>query len=118
MTQFRTVGPSMGRMPPVSAPASRRRPIARAGKSAPQRATMPTPPTQVSAAAQACTVLPPSVPIWLLPSGWMTSSMVRLPTMMTGRALAAEPGPAAAAVTGHPGAEWGVPRSYSGGISL
>jgi hypothetical protein len=45
MTQFRTVGPSMGRMPPVSAPASRRRPIAAAGKSGPQRATMPTPAT-------------------------------------------------------------------------
>jgi hypothetical protein len=30
---------------------------------------------------------------------------VSLPTMVTGRAPAAEPGPAAAAVTGHPGTE-------------
>src|SRR5580700_10597220 len=85
MTQFRTVGPSTGRMPAVSAPASRSRSSAGAGKSAPHLATTPTSPVQVSAAAAACTVLPPSVPIWLLPSGWMTSSMVRLPTIITGR---------------------------------
>src|SRR5579859_7779202 len=87
MTQLRTVGPSMGLMPPVSAPAARSRSRAAAGKSVPHLATTPTSPVQVSAAAAACTVLPPSVPIWLLPSDWMTSSMVRLPTMITGRTV-------------------------------
>ena len=87
MTQFLTVGPSTGLMPPVSAPASRSRLSAAAGKSAPHRATTPTSRTQVSAAAAACTEFPPSVPIWLLPSAWMTSSMVRLPMMITGTGI-------------------------------
>src|SRR4029077_13325787 len=100
MTQFLTVGPSTGLMPPVAAAASRSRLSAAAGKSAPHRATIPTWRTQVSAAAEACTELPPSVPIWLLPSAWMTSSMVRLPMTMTGR-MPAAPGSAAAGITGH-----------------
>src|SRR5215471_6367040 len=79
-------------MPEMSAPASRRRPSAAAGKSAPLRATIPTSPVQARAAAAACTELPPSVPIWLVPSGWITSSIVRLPTMMTGRRTAGEAG--------------------------
>src|ERR1700739_488681 len=99
MTQFRTVGPSMCRTPPVSAPASRSRSIASAGKSAPQRATIPTSGNQVSAAADACTELPPSVPIWLVPSARMTSSIVRLPITMTGR-MPAAPGSAAVGITG------------------
>src|ERR1700721_983795 len=100
MTQFRTVGPSIERTPVVSAPAARSRPIAPAGKSAPQRATTPTARVHVSAAAAACTVLPPSVPIWLLPSAWITSSMVGLPMMPAGGG----PGAAAlasAGLTGH-----------------
>src|SRR5215472_961735 len=99
MTQLRTVGPSMCRTPPASAPASRRRSIASAGKSAPHRATILTSRNQVRAAAQACTELPPSVPIWLLPSAWMTSSMVRLPMTTTGRTPAAA-GSAAVGITG------------------
>src|SRR5215469_10315504 len=95
MTQFRTVGPSMCRTPRVSAPAWRRRSIASAGKSAPQRATIATSRNQVRTAAETCTELPPRVPIRLLPSAWITSSMVRLPMTITGRMPAAPRSPAA-----------------------
>src|SRR5579875_1798281 len=111
MTQFRTVGPRICRMPPMSAPASRSRASVPAGKSVPHRATTPTSPVQVSAAAAAWTQLPPSVPIWLLPSARMTSSMVRLPTMITGRAPTAQAGPGPAAVTRHPRAARSGTRS-------
>src|SRR5580704_7469704 len=87
MTQFRTVGPSTGRIPAVSNPALRRRLSAASGKSEPRRATRPTRTPQTFAAVAAWIVLPPGEAMVVSPDACTTSSIVRLPMTITSRSL-------------------------------